>query len=119
PRSIPSSLRHGMPPRAWQGPALVVRASRAVQPVHVPSGIRHVLDNNSTVRATRGQAGEALPGVHSAAERMCRSVPPQEPHTLLSQSAMRPKRYACLLHVGYAQVSPGASEATPALYEDG
>src|SRR5215813_4333772 len=93
---------HGAPPGASQGPALAVRASRAVQPIHTPSGMRRVLDKHSTDHAAQGKAGEDYPGVHKGVERGCRLVPPQQQLALWWQSTMPLERSASLLLAGHA-----------------
>src|SRR5215813_2820389 len=71
------SPRHDVLPGACQGPGCAAPRSEAARPRHVPSGTRCVLDNNSTNRAARGQAGTELPGVHRDIGHGGRSVVPR------------------------------------------
>src|SRR5262249_19776983 len=99
------------PPPASRGPALVVRASTAVPPVQVPSGTRHVHNNNSTLRAAREKTVAGLPGVDTGVGRRCMSRQLHELPSLARQATKLPKRYTCRLHVGYAQVFLATSGA--------
>ena len=74
----------------------------------------------ATDHAARGKAAEDRRGVDrdDRAWRV-RLSSFRSPSAFAWQSAMRPRRYTCLLRVGYAQVSRGTSGATPALDGDG
>src|SRR5215467_724862 len=118
PARIMSSLKHGAPPRGGPCPGRVAPTRGAAHRVCMLSAAQHPRYNNSTVHAGRGKAGEARPGVHRGAEPECTSLPLRELLDLSWQAAMRPKRYACLLRVGYAPGSPATSGATPILSAD-
>src|SRR5207248_9659086 len=118
-RSLPgrttSIPRRGAPPGAWRSLGLAVPGSGAVRPVHAPSGIRHVLDNNSTDHAVPGKAGEDRPGSDRAVVHGCTSPQLPERHGLSSQTAMLRERSACPLGAADAEVPRGAFRTTPIL----